>query len=385
LNKKYCFLFLVIVAMAFVSGCFLKKSGAEKRSDNALYSKGVVNIGVAWPVSSADDGFVEGVTLARDEINQAGGILGRKLNLVIKDTADSALKELRAVHDFAEDPEILAVIGFRDSPVSIQAASLLQKSGILSIFTGVTSFSLTQKKHDLVFRNTGHDIKMGNRLAEYAVSRKYKKMVMLYTYDNHGKSLANAFENRCDDYEINIVDRRGYFADNDKFFDNILGTWQNLDFDAICLIGELPHIGTFITRLKEYGIKKPLLASDGLASFDLKEHAGDSAEGMVLITPFHISDRNKATAEFARNMKKKFNVDRFSQFSASGYDALKFLAYAMEQAKSVSADKVADKIHSGISWEGATGIQKFDGEGEIINKEYDIITFKNGSFEYLEH
>jgi len=371
--------------MILVSGCYSKPGDAVKRAEKAASSKSEINIGIIWPVSTTDDRFVEGVTLARDEINRSGGILGRKLNLVIRDTEGSAFKELSLIHEFAENPDIVAVVGHQNSSMAVTAASLYQKSGILSMFTGVTSYSLTGKGHDLVFRNTGHDLQRGNRLAEYAARKKYKKIVIVYANTNHGRNLANAFENRCDDYEINIVDRRGYFKDNDRLFDNILSSWQNLEFEAVLLIGDLPQIGTFIVKMRGAGIKKPIIASDDLLNFDLKKYVGDSAEGMVLITPFHISKSNKMTVEFVQNMKKRFNLEHVDQFSALGYDGLKFLAYAMNEARSVVPAKVAEKIRSGISWDGATGIQKFESGGDIVNKEYDIVMFKNGLFEHLEH
>ncbi|EKD68616.1 MAG: ABC-type branched-chain amino acid transport system, periplasmic component [uncultured bacterium] len=383
--KKYCFIIILTLSALILSGCFLKKSEAERRAERARASRGEISVGVAWPISAARDRFVEGVNLACDEINGSGGVLGRKIKLVIKDTEGSALNELKIVHELVEDPDILAFIGHRNSSSAAHAASMFQKYGILSMFTGVTSGSLTGRGRSLVFRNTGCEATMGARLAELASQKNYKKIAMIYTYTEHGRNLANAFEKRCDDYEINIVDRRGYFKDNDKFFDDILNTWQSLDFDAVCLIGDLPQIGTFIVKMRGCGIKTPIISSDGLASFDLKDCAGDSADGAVIVTPFHISDRNGPADEFMRGMKKKFNVDRVDQYSALGYDGLRFLAYAMNEAKSVVPAEVAAKIHSGLSWPGATGVQKFNSRGDIIDKEYDIVTFINGGFKFLQH
>src|SRR5690625_5058110 len=123
-------LLFIVIAALFVTSCS-NLTPADQRASVIESEKNTVTIGVVWPFETANNLFLEGVELAVAEINESGGVLDRQLRIEKLDDEANVTKGLEKAQEFVENDHIVAVIGHRNSYVSIPASSIYEKAGIV--------------------------------------------------------------------------------------------------------------------------------------------------------------------------------------------------------------------------------------------------------------
>lgn len=358
---------LSVLALLLALPSCTEHDPAGDRARRTARKEGDITIGVAWPFSGVKGFMREGVDMAVGEINEAGGVLGRKLRVIFKDDEGSVSKGRVVAQSFADDPEVVAVIGHCDSHVSIAASPIYEFSGLLMLSPASTNPRLTRQGFKRVFRNIVTDEAIGAELAHYAREKNYKRVIIYYVRNAYGKGLANVFERTASGLGIHIVDRLAYDGVSEREFGMTLTKWKDLDYDAIFLAASLPHGAKFIVEARKRNVTAPFLAGDGMDMTLLTEIAGEAAEGTVVGTTFS-SDVPRPEVKALNEKFKKKHGALPDLDGATGYDALKVLAYAMEKAGSVVPDRVADALRSLEGWQGVTGIHRFDEHGDVVGK-----------------
>ncbi|MCI5157052.1 MAG: amino acid ABC transporter substrate-binding protein, partial [Candidatus Electrothrix sp. AUS1_2] len=171
-GKKYPSFFLFLLVLIFFTGCDFTPA---QRAERAAEAKGDLFIGIVQ-TSLPSNFFLEGVNLAINEINQQGGLLGRKLVPVIYDDhqGDAAEAE-RIARTIAKNKDITAVIGHRVSSAAIPASIFYEQAGILFISYGATDPALTQYSTHYTFRNIPTNNDYGRAIAEFLHKKELKK------------------------------------------------------------------------------------------------------------------------------------------------------------------------------------------------------------------
>lgn len=362
-----------------LSGCLDRQATASIRANTAARGEGDIVIGAAWPFASNDGGFWQGVELAVNEINSGGGVNSRQLRLVKADDEGNVTKGEAVAQSLAEQKEIVAVIGDRNSFVSLPAAEIYERAGIVMLTPGSTAPELTQKGYQYVFRSIPSDSEIAARVAQYAAGKGHKRMVIYYVDDSYGRGLANAFEDSAERYGLTIVDRIAYYGDL-KDLAELKRQWQVMGYDGVFIADSLPRGGEFVADARRVGIDAPFYGGNALDSSQLSKVAGQAAEGMVVGSIFNPNSTRPETQQFVQAFRNKYG-SMPSQWSAQGYDAVKLLAAAMTQAKSSEPEKIARQLRTLQNWPGATGIHKFDGSGDEKGDMVVLKTLKNGIFE----
>ena len=198
--------FLIFSILIILFGCS-NQTISEERATFAEQNREVITIGVAWPFESANDLFWEGVELAVNEINENGGVLDRQIEILKKDDQATVTKGLEIAQEFAENEKITAVIGHRNSYVSIPVSSIYERAGVLMLSPASSSPELIHEDNKLIFRNIASDDKVAEELAKFAYKNKHRKIVIIYDDDDYRKGLANAFEKYAGELGFDIVDR----------------------------------------------------------------------------------------------------------------------------------------------------------------------------------
>lgn len=354
----------------------------RSRAAAAAAADDPIMIGFVWPFSEQYDFLPQGVYMAVDEINAAGGLLGgRPIMLVERDDEDSVREGRLIAQEFAENPNITAVIGHAWSYVSIPAAPLYEFNGLIMLSPSATSPELTRSGYRYIFRNVASDSEVGRQLANYAHSQGYRSIMILYLNDSYGRELSNVFENEADKLGIQIIDRRPYLG-SERSFDRILRNWRSESFDAIFIAGK-QEAAAFILQARQFGIDVPVLASDGLDTPRLWETAGPAANGVVVVSHYHPDNPREEQQAFIESFTRLYGMPP-DTWAAQGYDAVKLLAYAIETAGTTEPSAVADVLRSTVNWPGVTGPHTFSANGDVIDKPVVLMVMNDGVFEFLD-
>jgi len=152
--------------------------------------------------------------MAVDEINAAGGVLGRPLTMLREDDHESVDRGRLVAQRFAQNLDVVAVIGHMQSYVSLPAAAIYDLSGLVHLAPTATDPRLTEQGYRRLFRMTFTDREIGAQMAEFAAARDYDRVAIYYIRNAYGRGLANAFEQRALEQSIFIADRQPYYPNS---------------------------------------------------------------------------------------------------------------------------------------------------------------------------
>jgi len=357
----------------------------EKRALRAEKSTGPIVIGAAAPWSEIKNGLWQGIELALSEINNEGGVLGRKIHVVKSDDEASVTKGQIVAQQFAEDLDMVAMIGHYNSYISYATSIIYEYYNLLMLSPTSTTPRLTERGFKRVFRNVPSDSVFGRELADFCDGQGYQNMVIYHSSDEYGQRLADAFEMEAEKKGIAIVDRIDYTSLSDrKNFQKDLAYWKdNFSFDAIFLGGITPQAGYIIKEARSLGINVPIIGGEGLDSPELFKSAGGSAINVFVGSAFYPDRKEKKVQHFVKAFSDRYKTIPDSK-AAQGYDAMKLLAWAMEKAQSTVPSRIANALRATKGWEGATGTHTFAENGDIVEDEIFIKEVRNGRFEYYK-
>jgi branched-chain amino acid transport system substrate-binding protein len=375
-----------VVSVIFVAGCSSWRTPAEERAIRAARARGDVVVAAVWPWELRQElRYGEGLDLAVDEVNQGGGVNGRKLRLTRVDDHESVDEGRLAAQRIAGDPDVVAVIGHLQSYVTVPAAAVYDLSGLVLLSPAATDSELTSHGYRRVFRATFNDRAIGRQIAQFAAQRGLRRVAIFYIRNTYGRELANAFEERANEVGVAIVARRSYDPSdqaNERTFEPIAREWKDLPMDGIFLAGEVPSAAYFIAQARTAGIKVPILGGDALSAPSLMSVSGAAAEGTIVGSVFHPDEPRAEVRRFTAQFTARYRVAP-DVASAVAYDAVRLLAHAIQQAHSSVPDDVAAAMHAVRDWPGVTGTFTFDNDGDVVGKHLVKLIVRHGRFEYL--
>ncbi len=358
---------LVLTLLVLATGCMGTKGGGD------------IAIGVAWPFESNNSLFREGVELAVKEINQGGGIKGRKIRLVMKDDEASVAAGMAVAQSFAKERQVAAIIGHRNSFVSIPASRIYEEAGLVMLSPASTAPEMTRKGYRFIFRNVPSDEEIARKIAVFCSQQGQKRMVIYYSEDSYGVGLANSFEDHAKKAGIKVVDRISYYGDL-KDLERLHNKWKALDFDGIFIACGMPAGAEFIADGGQVGISVRYYTGNAMDSPLLHEIGGRAAEGTVVGTIFNPADTREEVKKFVESFTKEYDKPP-SAYSAQGYDAVKLLAAAIERAGDSDAAALAGHLRGMKNWPGAAGYHSFDKNGDDVGNLVVIKVLRDGELQ----
>lgn len=377
--------FVSLMAAIFLFAACSAASAADvaaERAARAAKGVGDIVVGVSWPFSTEKRTLWEGVSLAQDELNDAGGVLGRKLVLVKEDDKKSVDTGKMIAEKFSSNPDMVAVIGTLNSNIAIETAPIYERAGMVFLSQGSSSSRLTAQGYKNVFRMIPGNRDVGEKLADYAKSKNYKHVLIYYVKNEYGLDLAIAFEQRAAAIGVEVTDRVSYLKDASDHI-SAMQRWKDFySFDAIFLAGSLPEGVNIISAAQKVGIKAPIFAADGLDSEELIGRGRKDVEGTVVTSFFNPNMKEPAVIDFKDKFVKRYTKSPDTS-AALGYDAVMLLAHAMTRAKTTVPKKVAMELHNLRGWPGVTRTHGFDDAGNALDKLIVMQVVTNGKFEYL--
>lgn len=379
--------FTVCILAFSATSCGRTSDVATTRELLAIRTSEPVVIAVAWPWSVRYDGFFwEGMKLAQDEVNEAGGVLGRRLILQKEDDRESINEGRRVAQRLADDPNVVAVIGHLNSHISIPASAIYDDSGLLMLTPGSTSPELTRRGHGLVFRSVNSDRDIARQMVEFAAGRGYRRLVICYVRNEYGLGLANALEEFSHDFGLAIADRQSYdpsASSNRAAYQRLVAQWKDMEFDALLLAGMAPQAGFLVKQMRDNGLDAPILGGEALDTPEFIDAAGPAANGVIVASVFHPDDPREEVRLFNRKFESIYG-ERPDSWAARGYEAVRLLAEAMEASGSVAPTAVAKHLKNAGSQYSLSGLVTFNDNGDVLGKTMVTAIVRDGRFTYWD-
>ncbi len=363
--KKFFLLILLL---------FIVSTGCQSKQHDTI------KIGIAGPMTGdqAKMGmdFRNGATLAVEEWNQKGGVLGKKIELIVSDDQHDPKQAVSIANKMINDG-VVGVIGHFNSSCSIPASDVYNRSGIPMITPGSTNPQLTDKGYKNVFRVCGRDDQQGKIGAIFVIEQlKLKNVAILHDKTTYGQGLADEFKKHIGD-KAKIV-YYGGIVQGDKDFKMVLTTVKSKKPDIVFFGGIYPEAGLLVKQSRELGLNVPFLSGDGTIDPKFIEIAGASAAEGTYLT-FSPDPKNIPSAkDFIKNYQSKFG--EIGPYSIYAYDATNILLTAINAANSTDGAAISDKLHS-MEFNVALGNIKFDSKGDVTVSPYVVWITRNGKFE----
>jgi len=281
-------------------------------------------IAVSVPISTAENTAQEilrGVAQAQNEINQAGGINGVNLRVVIADDANNPSVAQQVAQSLVADDQVLGVVGHYSSDVTLAASQVYEQGQLVAISPTSTSIELS-KAGDFIFRTVPSDRFTANALTKYMVEYLGLKQAAIFYNKNssYSRSLKDEFTTALYGYGGAVVTEINLAEENFNSFDAVESAIQR-GAEAIVLLADTETVPRALQVVRVNERKLPVLGGDSLYGPEVLEVGSDS-EGMVVAIPWHILSHTNS--EFAGAATQLWGGD-INWRTTMAYDATKAL------------------------------------------------------------
>jgi branched-chain amino acid transport system substrate-binding protein len=321
-----------------------------------------------------------GIKMAVEQINAAGGINGKKLEIIIGDGGGQSENTKTVVKKLIEEDKVDVLIGEPTSTGSIIGANIAQLAKVPMITPSGTNPKITEVG-DFIFRTCFVDLIQGEVMAKYAFETlKLKRVSMLVDFgSDYSKGLADSFTTAFKKLGGSVVSRT-FYSGNDEEFGSQLATIRRFKPQAIYIPGYYNQVGEIAREVRANQMKVTLLGGDGWDSPTLFELGGSTLNNSFITNNFATTIPTENVKTFVAGYKKLYNLDPDS-FAALGYDSANLLADALKRANSTDKQKLRDALAATKNFQGITGKITFDANRNPRKSVY-ILKIDQGKFVY---
>ena len=376
---------LVLALLLSAAGCGGDRAGARGAGGAAGPPADVV-IGAPWPWAARRDFlYDQGVRMAVDEVNAAGGVGGRRLRIERFDDLESVDEGRLVAQRLAAERTVDAVIGHMQSYVTVPAAAVYDAAGLVLVAPTSTDAGLTSRGYRRVFRVMFSDRDAGREMAELAKTLGVTRAGIFYIRNSYGRALANAFEVRAKSAGIDVIDRQSYDpgSQTEAQLDEIVRVWKERRVDGVFLAAEAGPAARFAREIRRQGLSAVMLGGDALGTPELFAEGAEAVRGLIIPAPFHADEPREQVRRFAAEFRRRYGRPP-DALAALGYDAVRVLAHAMTTARSTAPDSVARALHALRDWSGVTGTFSYDDAGDLPTKRIVKVVARDSAFVYLD-
>jgi len=372
------------MGLSMLAGC---SSGSTSGGSTGDTIKIGVNYELSGAVATYGEASVQGIEMAIEEVNAAGGINGKQVELVKYDTKSEPAEATTLATKLMTQDKVLTVIGPATSSGMKAQIPVATKNSVPIISGSATADDLTfanGKVNEFVFRTCFNDSFQGTAMANYAAKKLSAKSAVILkdTSSDYAKGLADAFDKTFKANGGTIVDTQAYVAKQTDF-NAVLTKFKGEQFDVIYLPGYYAEVGLIIAQARKLGITAPILGGDGYDSPKLSELAGAGLTDVYFTNHYSSADKDPKVVAFIAAYKKKFNAEP-NAFHAMGYDTMMMVADAVKRAKDLTGASIKDALVSTKDFAAVTGTISMDPATHNPVKSVTFIGYKDGKIAVTE-
>jgi branched-chain amino acid transport system substrate-binding protein len=345
--------------------------GAALCSTAAL-AQSTYKVAVAGPMTGANASFGEqlrrGAQAAVDDINNAGGIKGKKLELVVGDDACEPKQAVSLASKLVELDKVVAVAGHFCSSCTIPASDTYAEANLLMVTMGSTNPKVTDRKFPAVLRTIGRDDQNGKVAGDYIVDKLHaKKVAILHDKDTYGKGIADATKEVLNKRGVKEVIYEG-LTRGEKDFNALVTKIKGAGVDVVYFGGLSPEAGTLVRQLREQGVQAIFMSADGIAEKTFVTSAGGGANVKgVLMTYGEDPRENPASQAVVKNFRKAgFEPEGFTLYT---YATIQTIAAALNGSKTTGGADMANWLKANTV-KTVMGSKAWDANGDLKESGY---------------
>jgi branched-chain amino acid transport system substrate-binding protein len=325
----------------------------------------------------------KGTVLAIEELNAAGGLLGRKLELVSEDNQSKPGESATIVKKLISRDKVVAVLGEVASSRSLEAAPIAQAAHIPMISPSSTNPAVTETG-DYIFRVCFIDPFQGVVMAKFAKDTlKIRKVAVLTSVSSaYSVGLAKYFTERFAKDGGTVALEQKY-SEGDKDFKAQLTAIKAAGVEGIFVPGYYTEAALICKQARDLGLSIPLFGGDGWEAPQLIEIGGTAVEGCYYSTHYSPENQSPAVTTFIQKFKQRWNGEVPDAMAALAYDSASVLADAIKRAGSTEGAKIRDALAATKNFAAVSGNTTLDAQRNA-NKAAVVVTIKNGAFKFVE-
>src|SRR6204780_2481400 len=358
---------------------FLKAAALASVLALANHSAGAqVRLGVAGPIPGANASFgaqlTTGVAQAVADINAAGRVLGQKLEVETGDDVSDPKQGVSVANKFVGDG-VKFVIGHFNSGVTIPASEVYADNGILEITPSATNPKITERGLWEIFRTCGRDDQQGKLWADLALGElKDKKIAIVHDKTTYGQGLADAARTAMNAGGKKEVLYEGVNT-GEKDYSAIVSKIKASGAEYLMWGGLYTEGGLIIRQMRDQGVNTIMISGDGITDNEFASIGGPGVEGTFM--SFGPDPRNNASAKdiVAAFRAKGYEPEAYKLYSYAGVQIIK---QAAEKANSLDPKKIAEVMHSGMTFKTVIGDIAYDKKGDRTSVDFVWYVWKKG-------
>lgn len=323
-----------------------------------------------------------GVQLAVDEINQDGGINGKKIKIIYEDSKGTPKEAVNGFQKLVTANEVPAILGPFYSGQVLACAPIANETETI-LFTGSATSDNITNAGEFVFRTCPTNLEQSRTAAKFILdSLKDSTSFIIYRNRDYGVTLRDAF---IDEYSLlggKVLGFEGIEAEANDLRTQLLLV-KNSGAKNIFAAVHYPEGGNLLNQAKEIGLNASIVGTDGGFSPELFEIAGKSANDTYWLTIGWNQEKNSdnVVQKFKNNYQQKFGKEP-GVYSGLYYDAMCVLGLALKNAESDDSEKIRKELQN-INYNGATGTTHFDENGDV-QKPYSVYKIINKKFKQIK-
>lgn len=324
-----------------------------------------------------------GVQMAVEAANKAGGVLGKQIKYICYDEKGDATEAVNAYNKLVQNDEVVALVGDVTSTPCLAVAQESVKDNLPMITATATTEAVTQKGEN-VFRACFTDPYQGKVMAQYAAEKlNAKTAAILYNIaDDYSLGVAESFEKEAKAAGISVLEKQGYQT-NDVDFKAQLQSIKGKNPDVLFIPVYYQDVALISVQAKQLGITSKLIGVDGWDGvLDKVDKSNvDAVNGAYFCSQYSSESKDVNVQNFIKDYKAKYKSEP-NMFSVLGYDAMNMLIQAVKTAGSTDSGKVVAALKD-IKFKGLTGNITFDANRNPV-KAAAINTIQDGAYKFVE-
>ena len=310
--------------------------------------------------------------LAVDEINAAGGINGRMLELVVEDSKCNAQDAITAYRKLTDVDGIKIILGTSCSGAMLGAAPLAEADGVI-MFSGLATNPDIAEAGDYIFRTSLNDAQLGVDMGNTMWDDGVRSIASIAESTDYAEGVRSASTDRFLELGGTVEEEESFPSDTTDFRSQITKLLAT-DPDALLVAAQAEFTGgTIVKQARELGYDGPIYGDIVVVGTTALEVAGDAATGVKAIITDLDPNNTKAT-EVVNNFRSKYDYVTLQWYLGSAYDDVYITAECLKQTKDdQDADGMRDCLYD-ITWSGTIGENySFDEKGEVVGLSNVVI------------
>ncbi|MGI5918067.1 MAG: ABC transporter substrate-binding protein [Christensenellales bacterium] len=366
-------IFAILMVVSLFTAC-----GGQKTADTIKIG---INMELSGAVATYGQDSVKGIELAIKQINEAGGIDGKKVDVIKYDNKSDAAEATTLATKLMTSDKVLAIMGPATSGAFKAEIPVAIQNKVPVISGSATADDVTfdaSGVKEYAFRICFNDSYQGTAMANFALKNlsKTKAVILMDSSNDYSKGLAESFTAAFTEGGGTIVSQEAYVA-GDTDFNAVLTKMKDMDFDVLFVPGYYEEAGLIVKQARALGITVPVLGADGFDSPKLAELAGaDAANDIYFSNHYSSLDESPIVQDFIKEFKDEYGVEP-NAFNALGYDLGKFTCDGISRASQLTGEAVKDALKATKDFEGVTGTFSV-GEDHNAIKALVVIEMQGG-------